>query len=585
VYYGAEQGPNSGLGKLYPNPPPSFQITVYEPDFAVPDWAKNAIMYQIFPDRFASGDPESMKKGLAWHQEKGRSDIALHENWDELPQYEASHGQEFYMPCDMFGGDLEGVRQRLPYLKELGVSVIYLNPVFESASNHRYNTGDYLKIDPILGGEDAFERLIADAESAGMKVILDGVFAHTGEDSVYFNRFGRYDSSGAFQSTESPYFGWYVFSNWPESYNSWWGFGSLPAINKENPDWSNFVIEGEDSVVKTWVGKGASGYRLDVADELPDHVIEKIREHMKAENPEAFLIGEVWEDATTKESYGKLRSYALGKGLDSVMNYPFRDMTIAYILGRVDAVQYKRFLVNQQLNYPKEMYYALMNLLSSHDVARIRSVLSTGGEGKGMSREEQAKEEISAEDYESGAARQRLAAMIQFSIPGIPTVYYGDEVGMTGLLDPFNRKTYKVCDEEMLSFYKALGDIRKSRSALAVGGVRFYATIGGVLGIMRCTACGEDVLGRDAERSIVLTVVNPSAESKRIVVDLRHSDDCKADEAEEIFHGDEWTQAVSAFTGKRLEAEAGLFEIEMGPLEGDIFDIEWKANVEDSTKL
>jgi glycosidase len=556
---------------------------VYHPDFTVPDWAKDAVMYQIFPDRFACGDAEAVRKGLDFHQSKGRSEITLHESWDELPRYEAGEGESYYTPSDMFGGDLEGIRQKLPYLKELGVNLIYLNPIFESASNHRYNTGDYLAVDPILGGEEALDRLVTAAKEAGIRIVLDGVFAHTGEDSVYFNRLGRYDSLGAFQSKESPYFGWYEFSDWPEVYRSWWGFGSLPTVNKENAEWEDFVVTGADSVVRTWVRKGIDGYRLDVADELSDHTIEGIRESMKAENPESFLIGEVWEDATTKESYGKLRTYALGSGLDSVMNYPFRDMTIGYLLGHVNALDYKSFLVNQRLNYPKEMYYALMNLLSSHDAVRVRSVLSTACDGRGQSREEQAREEISAEQYAEGGAAQRLAALIQFSLPGIPAVYYGDEVGMTGLLDPFNRKPYKVCDEEMLSYYQRLAEVRRTFAALAGGEVSFYATVGGMLGILRQTVRGENAFGGAAAAGATLTVVNPSREPKRMVVDLHREVECMAEKDRELFSNMEWKRATGLLSGTSFEAIEGLFEIEMDGLSGDIFELKWSKQEDERT--
>ena len=269
-YYGAEQPYSSGLGHVYQNPPPGFQITAYDEAFETPDWAKSAIMYQIFPDRFNMGDPDGVRAGIAWHQGMGRTDIELCGDWNALPVYEAKDGQLYYMPTDIFGGDLEGIRQRLSYLKELGVSLIYLNPIFESASNHRYNTGDYLKIDPILGNEASFRKLSEEAKEAGIRIILDGVFSHTGDDSVYFNKYGRYEGPGAYQSKESPHFGWYKFESYPDRYKSWWGFETLPEVDESNHDWQDFVLAGKDSVVRHWLSEGASGYRLDVADELPD---------------------------------------------------------------------------------------------------------------------------------------------------------------------------------------------------------------------------------------------------------------------------------------------------------------------------
>ena len=473
-YYGAENPWPSGLGRIYQNPPPGFQITVYDKDFVTPDWARKAVMYQIFPDRFNKGNPEKVRAGVEYHRNMGRSEIELHESWDDIPVYEAKEGKKYYMPGDIFGGDLEGIRNRIPYLKSLGINLIYLNPIFESASNHRYNTGDYLKIDPILGDEEDFEKLAAYAREAGIRIILDGVFSHTGDDSVYFNRYGHYSGEGAWQSKDSPYYDWYLFDDWPERYKSWWGFETLPEVDEENPAWQEFMITGQNSIVKYWMRKGASGYRLDVADELPDETIEQIRAAVKGADPDGLLIGEVWDDATTKQSYGKQRTYALGRGLDAVMNYPFLNHTIDFLKGKTDAWEYARFLDHQRHTYPPPMYYTLMNLMSSHDVCRMRSVLARDFDAGKMSRKEQAEFELTEEEKLLGGKRQRLAAAIQFSLPGIPAVYYGDEVGMTGLFDPFNRLTYRRDDLSLIEWYMELAILRNSYPVMSIGEVRFF---------------------------------------------------------------------------------------------------------------
>ena len=527
-YYGAAPPYMSGAGRIYPNQPPAFQLTVFDAGFATPDWAKSAIMYQIFPDRFCMGDPETVRTGIEYHRGKGRAEIELHEDWGGLPVFEAKEGQRFYMPSDMFGGDLEGVRLRLPYLQSLGVTLIYLNPIFESGSNHRYNTGDYMKIDPILGDEEVFRRLVGEAKAMGMRVILDGVFSHTGDDSVYFNKYGRYDGPGAYQGPGSPYFSWYRFDAFPDRYESWWGFESLPEVNEFDPSWQEFVVSGPDSVVKHWLGAGAAGYRLDVADELPDETIELLRRAVKEKDPESFLLGEVWDDATTKQGYGRQRLYALGRGLDSVMNYPFLGRVIDFLTGRIDAWHFSRFLEHQRHNYPAPMYYALMNLLSSHDVCRIRSVLSASSPGFDpgeMSRAEQAGFSLSEEEYALGGKRQRLAAAIQFSLPGIPAIYYGDEAGMTGLLDPFNRRPFACEDEAIVEWYRWLGRLRNSRPAMQTGYVRFFSTSMNVLGILRYTAGGRDFFGRELGADAILMVVNPTEEQRLIVLDLNDLDD------------------------------------------------------------
>jgi glycosidase len=571
-YYGANTGYNTGLGRLYRNPPPSFQITVYEASFHTPDWTRGAVLYQVFPDRFRCGDPEAVRAGVNAHRAKGRSEIELHENWNETPVYAAKEGQRYYMPCDMFGGDLEGVRLKLPYLKELGVTAVYLNPIFESASNHRYNTGDYRTIDPILGGEPAFDRLVSDAGEAGIRILLDGVFSHTGDDSVYFNKYGRYDNLGAYQSTESPYSSWYDFQAWPDKYRSWWGFETLPEVQELDENWASFIIDGEDAVIGRWIGKGASGYRLDVADELPDETIERIRAAVKRADPEAFLIGEVWEDATTKQYHGQTRRYALGLGLDAVMNYPFTNHTADFLTGSIDAIEYRRFLIGQYLNYPREMLYTLMNLLSSHDVVRIRSRLSNAPDAGALSREAQADYAPTPEDDALGARRQRLAVCLQFSVPGIPAVYYGDEVGMIGLLDPFNRLPYQPRDTGMLDWHKKIAALHATHPAMQRGHALYYSTNGNVFAVLRYLSYDPD----ETERDAVLTVVNPTGEVHRIVIDftqekegqpLRHLDSMRAS------HG---LSATSELTGRSLAMEQGLLDIRIGPLEAEIFSLSWE---------
>ncbi|MDR0854571.1 MAG: glycoside hydrolase family 13 protein [Clostridiales Family XIII bacterium] len=576
VYYGAEPADNSGIGRLYQNPPPAFQITVHSPEFHTPDWAKSSILYQIFADRFASGDPENFKRGIEYHRNLGRDEIKVHESWDELPTYLPESGKPYYHPNDIYGGDLSGIRQRLPYLSELGVSLIYLNPIFEAASNHGYNTADYLSVDPTLGTNEDFELLSDEAKALGIRIILDGVFSHTGDDSIYFNKYGRYSDVGAYQSQSSPYYSWYKFDSFPDKYVSWWGFETLPEVNEEDPSWENFVVSGEDSVMKTWIRRGGSGYRLDVADELPDRTIEQMRTAVKAQDSEAFLLGEVWEDATTKQSYNAPRRYALGVGLDSVMNYPFRNMTVEFLKGHIDANRYVRFLTNQRLNYPKEMYYVLMNLLSSHDIARIRTALATDVNLSDMPREEQAHFSVTKEQDSLARERQKLAAVIQFSLPGIPSIYYGDEVGMDGLLDPFNRKPFAPRDVSLTEIYKTLASVRNEHPVLSVGEVLFYATDGNVLGILRWTADNKDAFGNFAENGAILTVINPTTEAHRIVIDLTQERECLTMAHRQIFEERKWKTAKSLVTDREAFLHAGLLDISIPALEAEIFELSWE---------
>lgn len=549
VHYGTEPANNSGIGAISLNEPPAFQITVCDPEFKTPDWAKSAVMYQIFPDRFHMGDPAGVHRGLEAHHAKGRTDMWLHERWDELPAYLPAPEDLYYQPVDIFGGDIAGIRQKLPYLKELGISLIYLNPIFEAASNHRYNTSDYLTVDPILGSNADFEALAHEAADFGIRIILDGVFSHTGDDSVYFNKYGHYDSIGAYQSKDSPYYHWYRFSEWPERYATWWGFDTLPEVDEHQRGWAEFIFEGEESVFGAWLKRGASGYRLDVADELPDDVIEKMRKAMKSQDADSFLLGEVWEDATTKQSYNVPRRYALGRGLDSVMNYPFAVNTTAFLLGHIDVFAYRRFLVSQNQNYPKEMYYTLMNLLSTHDVARIRTVLGSELNGRGVDRDVQAYFQLSDRRNHRGGLLQRIAAAIQFALPGIPAVYYGDEVGMTGMLDPFNRRTFKEEDKKLAAWYRALIRIRNAYHAMGTGHAAFYSGDGNVIAILRYCLGGADAFGHLAPAQAVLTVCNPSDVSHRIVIDLRAETDCMPLDQAARMQETDWDRAIPLLAG------------------------------------
>ncbi|MDR2157156.1 MAG: glycoside hydrolase family 13 protein [Clostridiales Family XIII bacterium] len=576
VYYGAEAGNNSGIGKIFPGAPPAFQITVFDTNFVTPAWVKSAVMYQIFPDRFKRSAADRAKDGLAYHLAKGRSGMWLHSQWDELPAYLPAEGRQYYEPLDFFGGDLKGITEELPRLKDLGISLIYLNPIFEAASNHRYNTADYLKIDPILGTEEDFDELVREAGKVGIRIVLDGVFSHTGDDSVYFNRYGRYEGLGAYQSKESPYYRWYKFSAFPDRYAAWWGFDTLPEVDESRRDWLDFIIEHEDSVFNTWLNRGAAGFRLDVADELPDDTIEKMRAVMKRNNEDSFLLGEVWEDATTKQSYNVARQYALGRGLDSVMNYPFAEHTAAFLLGRMDAFAYRRFLVSQHQNYPKEMYFALMNLLSSHDIARIRTVLATGIDVRNVPREDQARFAVTEEQERRGAALQRIAATIQFALPGIPAVYYGDEVGMNGLLDPFNRKPYEVRDESMEVFYRKLARIRNENPVMRTGNALFYSTNGNVIAILRFILGGRDAFGNPADDRMILTACNPSERPHRIVIDLRAEKECLTNEHWEIFRSMEWRRAVGLTNQTDGDIKGGLLDISLPPSGAEMYELIWE---------
>ena len=322
-FYGNNPEQLGGLGTLYDHLPPSYQITVYEKGAKTPDWFKHSVMYQIFPDRFCRvGDKMIEKKGAVYHA-----------SWDDDPVYYKDPDTREIIAYDFFGGNIKGIESKLDYLKELGISVIYLNPVFESESNHHYDTGNYHKVDPIFGTNEEFRHLIDTAREKGIRIILDGVFSHTGAQSIYFNRDGRYDSLGAYQSPNSPYYEWYSFRNYPNEYDCWWDFWTLPNVRETTPSYMDFIIRNEDSVLKHWLNEGISGWRLDVIDELPIEFTETFYAELKRKDPDAVIIGEVWEDASNKIAYGFQRQYLCGREMDSAMNYPFREHLLNFLLG------------------------------------------------------------------------------------------------------------------------------------------------------------------------------------------------------------------------------------------------------------
>lgn len=454
-----------------------WQLTVFHKDFKTPDWLEGGVMYQIFPDRF-------YKSGKAKGEiPYGRT---FHENWTDQPDW-APNAQGKITNTDFFGGDLKGIEEKLPYLKELGVTCLYCNPIFESHSNHRYDTADYSKIDPLLGNEEDFRSLCAAAKKLGIRVLIDGVFSHTGSDSVYFNREGRYPTPGAYNSQQSPYYPWYTFRQWPNSYECWWNFDTLPNVKETEKSYDTY-INGEQGIVRKWLKAGASGWRLDVADELPDPFLDSLNKAVKSENPDALVLGEVWEDASNKTAYGIRRRYLLGGQLDTVMNYPFRDAILGFLLGN-DPRNFAETVESIVENYPPQCLRLLMNHIGTHDTERALTVL--GGEAAGnRGREWQAAQHLSPEQRETGLKRLRLASLIQYTLPGVPCLYYGDEIGMEGYRDPFNRGTYPWGreDQGLLTWYKGLGMLRAQEKAiLGQGSYRTLFADGNLLAFERFT--------------------------------------------------------------------------------------------------
>lgn len=432
-----------------------WQQTVYDNNFKTPEWLAGGVIYQIFPDRFYNSG--KTKRNVP-------DDRHIVTDTNKIPEYRQKNG-----PCslgnDYYGGDLQGITEKLPYIAELGVNCIYLNPIFEAHSNHRYNTADYKKIDSLLGTANDLKKLCDTAKKHNIRVILDGVFSHTGDDSIYFNKYGRYKTLGAYNSQNSKYYNWFNFKNWPDDYDSWWGIETLPETNENNKDFCEFIT-GEHGVIKHWMKYGISGWRLDVADELPDEFIKKIRTALKEENPDGYLLGEVWEDASHKISYDKRREFLQGAEFDSVMNYPFANVIVDFFKTG-DAVRLVNTVVEITENYPAPAIKTLMNHLSTHDTVRIITKLSDSFVD-GQSRDWQAKQRLTGGELETAARRVAAAAAIQFTLPGVPSIFYGDEVGVQGYGDPFCRAYFPWDDvnEDLLSVYRKLGKLRQNTSCL-----------------------------------------------------------------------------------------------------------------------
>lgn len=467
--YGTVDGGEGGNGAVYPDEMAvqMYQQTVVYQQEQVPEWYKTARGYHIFVDRFNNGNADG-------HVNAPKPNSFLYGQLSDKPFY-IKQPDGAIARWDFYGGNLLGITQKLPELAAFGINLIYLSPIFEARSNHRYDTGDYLKIDPMLGTEADFKQLLATAHGLGMHVLLDGVFNHVGQDSRYFNAFNHYADEGAANSQASPYYDWFTFTDYPTEYASWWGVKDLPAINKDARSFHDFIANSEDSVIRYWSDMGVDGWRLDVADELADDFLYQIR-HTLSQLGERLLIGEVWEDASHKIAYGQRRPYLLGGMLQAVMNYPLRQWLLNLVNQTEDAATFLRHLMTMKANYPPATFAYNFNNLGSHDTKRLRTAAASD-------------------------AAERLAVLLLFTLPGIPVIYYGDEAGLTGGSDPDNRAYYPWGREDLsVKQWFATGlQWRQQHPALA-GEAAFYPfTFGAGLGFFR-----------QSEAETVLILVNPT---------------------------------------------------------------------------
>ena len=548
-WYGNNEAQQGGMGQLWDREPPSFQITVYDRDSVTPAWLKQAVVYQIFPDRFCRGKVPADRF-------QGKPGALIHSAWEGNPCYvKDKEGQVAYY--DFYGGTLEGILEKLPYLEKLGVNCLYLNPIFQARSNHRYDTGDYKAIDPFLGSEETFRILCREARRHGMRILLDGVFSHTGADSRYFNRAGTYKGLGAWQGPASPYYKWYHFRKYPEDYGCWWGDRSLPEVTETEHSYLDFIIRDKDSVLHHWLDAGISGWRLDVADELPDGFLTCFYQELKAKEPDAALIGEVWEDASNKESYGIQRQYLSGGKLDSVMNYVLRNLMLDFALGKTDAQGADRRYWQQVENYPRENLYAMLNLLGSHDVERLRTLLEARYEPK------------------KARALNGLLRAWQMTLPGAPAVYYGDEAGLTGGRDPENRKPFPWGkeDKQLEGCCRSLIQLRRSHTALSTGRFQTFWARGDGYVYGRFLEGGRDVFGQPGENGVFVIALNRGDQPLQAEVD---TEGLAYGELEPVWNLGDWLEATQT-ERKPVPVTGGSFVLDLPPRSAVVYRCREKA--------
>ena len=432
----------------------------------------------------------------------------MNDDWyNGIPQFASVPGG--YVENNMFfGGDLYGIIEKLDYIESLGVTCLYLSPIFDAYSNHKYDTGDYMTVDSMFGSEKALDTLIKECKKRDIHIIFDGVFNHTGADSIYFNKFGNYRSLGAYQSKESPYYEWYNFRSYPDDYECWWDVKILPRVDSNNEDYQNYIL-GDGGVIEKWMKKGIDGFRLDVADELSDNFLKTLNTKLKSINPDGIVYGEVWEDASNKIAYDKRKKYFLGNELDSVMNYPFREAIIDYLkYGNFDRFYSTCKMLSS--HYPKHNADLLMNLLGTHDTERILTVLGVDSVD-GYTNAELSKKKMTKDEYKRAKALLKLAYTIVATVPGVPCIYYGDEVGMQGYRDPFNRLPFPWGkeDNEILDYYRKIGKIRREEAVYK----------GGFFNLL---ICNSDILAfaRYNDDEFTVTVVNRSQEKYNLESNL-----------------------------------------------------------------
>jgi len=474
LYYGNNDEHLGGIGQIYTYNPVPYQITVYEKSY-IPNWYKEGVVYQILIDRFYNGNEDNTINSP-------KENSFIYGRWDDTPMY-IKDGLGKVGRWDFYGGNIKGILKKLDYIKSLGASIIQLSPVFKSSSCHKYDTGNYEFIDEMFGTNDEFRELCEVAESKGIKIILEVVLSYTSSDSKYFNKLGNYNEIGAYQSPNSEYHDWYKFTRYPYQYESWWGISERPNINSMEKGYMDYIIKNDNSIIKKWIDLGSHGWRLNVIDELPDEFIEAINTRMQEINKDIVLLGDIWDDASNKVSYSKRRKYLQGKEVQAVTNYPLREYLINFTKGYITSDRFKQKVMSLYENYPRESFYGNINVIGTNDTERILTVL------------------------DGNLELLRLIVVIQFTLPGVPLIYYGDETALKGGKEPDNRKSYPWGkeDKDLSNFYHKIVNIRNNEDGLKKGDLIIHETDPEVF-----------AFERNYENEKIIVLVNVSNEQKLI---------------------------------------------------------------------
>ena len=474
LYYGNNDEHLGGIGQIYTYNPVPYQITVYEKSY-IPNWYKEGVVYQILIDRFYNGNEDNTINSP-------KENSFIYGRWDDTPMYIKDDLGKIAR-WDFYGGNIKGIVKKLDYIKSLGASIIQLSPIFKSSSCHKYDTGNYEFIDEMFGTNNEFKELCEVAESKGIKIILEVVLSYTSSDSKYFNKLGNYNEIGAYQSPNSHYHDWFKFTRYPYQYESWWGTSERPNINTMEKGYMDYIIKNDNSIIKKWIDLGAHGWRLNVIDELPDEFIEAINTRMQEINKDTVLLGDIWDDASNKVSYSKRRKYLQGKEVQAVTNYPLREYLINFTKGYITSDRFKQKVMSLYENYPRESFYGNINVIGTNDTERILTVL------------------------DGNLELLRLIVVIQFTLPGVPLIYYGDETALKGGKEPDNRKSYPWGkeDKDLRNFYHKMVNIRNNEDGLKKGDL-----------IIHQTDLEVFAFERNYENEKIIILVNVSNEQKLI---------------------------------------------------------------------